>query len=234
MTSWTPDALTVAIDTASDLAGLALFEGGAMVAESTWRSRQNQSRELLPTLEWLLQRAGRQKTGLGAVAVCVGPGSYAGLRVGLSTAKALAYGFDIPIAGVPRLAADAYPVALATAGRVVAVHAAGRAELAFAIYEATEGNLRELTAASLAPWPDIVARLQPADAFCAEAGSLSDELVAALQAKGARLVSTAPSRVAAVGRLGLSRLAQGDVDNADTLVPLYLRAPAIGPQPPRA
>jgi tRNA threonylcarbamoyladenosine biosynthesis protein TsaB len=233
MTASTIEALTVAIDTASDFAGIALFERGTMVAESTWRSRQNQSRELLPTLEWLLQRLARSKTDLGGVVVCLGPGSYAGLRVGISTAKALAYGFDIPLAGVPRLAADAYPHAIAAPGRVVAVHAAGRAELAVAVYETVMSSMIEHEAAALAPWQEVVPRLQPTDVVCADAGTLNPEFVSALAMKDIRLVPTLPNRVAYIGELGLARLRDGDVDNADSLVPLYLRAPAIGPQPPR-
>ncbi|HEY4685952.1 MAG TPA: tRNA (adenosine(37)-N6)-threonylcarbamoyltransferase complex dimerization subunit type 1 TsaB, partial [Dehalococcoidia bacterium] len=97
--------LAVAIDTASDLAGVALTEEGALLGAVTWRTRQNQSRELLPALDWLLGRQGRGKEEIGAVFVCLGPGSYAGLRVGVSTAKALAFALDASLAGVGRLEA---------------------------------------------------------------------------------------------------------------------------------
>ena len=239
--------LTVAIDTTSEIAGIALLEGDALLGEITWRSRQNHSRELLPTLEWLLQRSQRPKTDLGAVVVCLGPGSYAGMRVGVSTANALAYGLSVPIAGVGRLAADAYPFAAATPGRVIAVHAAGRADLAWGVYEAlspltltlSQGErgsellnleLREIEAPCLGPAADLLTRVQPGDIVCGEIEKLREELRAALVERGARLCQAHESRVLAVARLGLQRLARGDIDNADTLVPMYLRAPAIGPQ----
>src|SRR5262245_10724810 len=125
-------SLTLALDTAGDLAGVALAEAGALLAESTWRAHQSHSRDLLPRLEWLLSQAGRDKGDIAAVSVCLGPGSYAGLRVGLSTAKALAYGLGVPVLGIGRLEADAYWPAQGAPGRVIAVQAAGRAELAWA------------------------------------------------------------------------------------------------------
>src|SRR6266498_2602240 len=99
--------LAVALDTSSELAGVALVEDGLLLAETTWRTKRNHSRELLPSLDWLLGRVGRAKEDIGALFVCTGPGSYAGLRVGTSTAKALAYGLNAQIVGVGRLEADA-------------------------------------------------------------------------------------------------------------------------------
>jgi tRNA threonylcarbamoyl adenosine modification protein YeaZ len=263
--------ITIAIDTTSDLAGVALFDGGSLLGEVTWRAHQSHSRDLLPTLDWLLQRARLQKSDLGAVFVCLGPGSYAGMRVGVSTAKALAFGLGLPVAGVGRLEADAYSIAAVTGGRVVALHTAGRAELAWGVYQRAEAlsprtpstgsgqaltlsqrereleggkeaergreagkrdtELQELEAPRLGPADRLIERTEPGDIVCGEIEKLNDELRRALLERGARLVEAPASRALSVARLGLQRLARGDVDNADALVPMYLRAPAIGPQP---
>jgi tRNA threonylcarbamoyladenosine biosynthesis protein TsaB len=224
--------LAVALDTTSDIAGVALIEDGALLGETTWRSRQNHSRQLLPSLDWLLQRSNRSKTDLGAIIVCLGPGSYAGMRVGVSTAKALAFGFDIPLGGVGRLAADAYPVALAAGGRVLPVQAAGRAELAWAMYKAQDQRLIELEGPRLSPEKDLLRAISSGDVLCSDAG-FSDDFRAAVELAGARLVAAHPSRVVAVAQLGWRRIVTGDFDAPEMVVPLYLRAPAIGPQPPR-
>ena len=222
--------LAVAIDTASDLAGVALTAEGALLGAVTWRTRQNQSRELLPALDWLLGRQGRGKEEIGAVFVCLGPGSYAGLRVGVSTAKALAFALDASLAGVGRLEADAEPLVAAAQGRVVAVHAAGRAELAWAAYGRGDDRPQELVAPRLSTAEALVDALQPGDRVCADPKALPASLGDAIAARDAVFVEAAPDRVLAVARLGRARLARGAVDNPDTLVPLYLRAPAIGPQ----
>jgi tRNA threonylcarbamoyladenosine biosynthesis protein TsaB len=228
--------LLVAIDTSGDLAGVALSEAGVLLAETTWRTRQNHSRELLPALDWLLRRLGRDKHAIGAVAVCTGPGSYAGLRVGLSTAKALAFGLETPIVGVGRLEADAAPFAPTTVGRIVPVHAAGRAELAWAVYAGirayghTGKEVSELTPPHLGSAESLLELIEPGDIVCGELRTLPEALLAGISERGALAAEVAAARVLAVAALGQARLDRVEVDNADTLVPLYLRAPAIGPQ----
>jgi tRNA threonylcarbamoyladenosine biosynthesis protein TsaB len=161
--------------------------------------------------------------------VCLGPGSYAGLRVGISTAKALAYALGSSLVGVGRLAADALPLAVEPERRVVAVHAAGRAELAWAAYSAWAGDLKELAPPSLTPKSELAGKLAKGDLIC---GELDDETEASLRAAGLTLARPAASRVVAVSRLAWARYSKGEFDSADELVPLYLREPAIGPQNP--
>lgn len=224
--------LLLAIDTSSDTAGLALSEAGHLLGCVGWRTRQNHSRQLLPALEWLLERLERRREHLGAVAVCIGPGSYAGLRVGLSTAKTLAFALGVPLAAVGRLDADAWPVASLREGRVFAVHAAGRAELAWACFRGGKDGLKTLEPPRLGRVEELLSLLTPADAVVAEpaSGLLSSETAAAT---GARFLAASPLRVEAVALLGSERLRRGEKEDPDSLVPLYLRAPAIGPQPPR-
>lgn len=233
MTTKQRSSLTVAIDTTADIAGVALFGGDTLISELTWYSRQSHSRDLLPGLDWLLERAGRDKGEIEAVVVCLGPGSYAGMRVGVSTAKALAYGFGASLAGIGRLEADALAFAGASAGRVIPVHAAGRAELAWAAYESDEAGLQhESIAPRLTPIEELPDQIQPNDLVCGDLASLPAAFVDALRGRDIRLVAAHPSRVVAVGRLGLPRLAAGYRDDPNSLAPMYLRAPAIGPQPP--
>ncbi len=221
--------IAVAIDTASDLAGVAVTDAGEFLSSLTWRTRQNHSRQLLPALDWLLTQQGRSKEEIGAVFVCLGPGSYAGLRVGVSTAKALALGLDASLVGVGRLEADAFPLVFAAPGRVLAVHAAGRAELAWAAYVRDGAGVREVIPPRLGAADALFESLAAGDIVCAES-RMVEQLAAAIAGRGAAALETSPARVLAIARLGQQRLALGAVDNPDTLVPLYLRAPAIGPQ----
>jgi tRNA threonylcarbamoyladenosine biosynthesis protein TsaB len=224
--------LTLATDTTSDVAGVALMLDDGLLGEVTWYAHQSHSRQLLPALDWLLGHLGREKTEIGAIAVCLGPGSYAGMRVGLSSAKALAYGLDVALVGIGRLAAEALPIAEAAASRVVSVQAAGRAELAWAAYRHDDGALTELDAPQLTPAKDLAHLLARGDLITGDIERLDTDTLAALAAIDCRLVPATTSRVVAVARLGLRRLARGEVDDTDSLAPLYLRAPAIGPQTP--
>ena len=222
----------LSFDTASDVAGVAIVEHGVMLGEVTWQARQSHSRQLLPAVDWLLGQVGRAKEQVGSIFVCTGPGSYAGMRVGISTAKALSFALGTSIIGVGRLAAEALPIVEATGARVVPVQAAGRAELAWAAYTPGDGGMVEVEVPQLAPVGTLLRALKFGDVITGDVDRLTPDTLAAFEVIGCRVVPPAPSRVASVARLGYQRLQAGDVDDADDLVPLYLRAPAIGPQPP--
>ena len=100
--------MELSIDTASELASVALSQEGALVAECTWRCRRNHSVELLPSVDRLLAQASVDKTSLSAIFVSTGPGMYTGLRVGIATAKGLARALGLPLVGVGRLELEAY------------------------------------------------------------------------------------------------------------------------------
>jgi tRNA threonylcarbamoyladenosine biosynthesis protein TsaB len=243
------EGLLLAVDTASDVAGVAVMEDERLLGEVTWYAHQSHSRQLLPAIDWLLGHVGREKTEISRVGVCLGPGSYAGMRVGISTAKALAFGLGVSLTGIGRLAADALPIAETTGGRVVAIQAAGRAELAFAAYElenssreppprtqgggATRGELVERIEPHLGSHDVFLRSLRPGDAIAGDIDRLNETIAAAIEAAGCRLVANETPRVISIAHLARRRFIVGQVDNPDTLVPLYLRAPAIGPQTPR-
>ena len=219
--------LELSLDTASDMATIALSREGRLLAELTWLCVRDHSRQLLPAVDGLLTRQETTKHDLTAVFVCIGPGTYGGLRTGVSTAKALAFGLEQPIVGVGRLEIEAYAFA-ATGAPVVAVHRAGRGELAWAAYSAGP-EWRELMPPQTCKPDELVERL-PAAALVT--GEVDDALIAALAERGHRVVrgTATVRRAGLLAELGWGRLQAGQSDDPKSLVPLYLREPAIGPQ----
>ena len=220
----------LSIDTASDFASIALSVEGRACDELTWHCPRNHSVELLPAVQRMMERAAVARGDLSAVFVCSGPGGYASLRVGVSTAKGLAFALRVPLVGVGRLEIEAYP--LAAAGRILCpLHRAGRAEVAWALYGGPAEGWRELSSPALAPLEDVV-RLAPADAvFC---GEDMDRLTAPLRDLGVaeeRLAAPSPRRASLLAELAWRRLVAGHTDDPASVTPLYLREPAIGPQP---
>jgi tRNA threonylcarbamoyladenosine biosynthesis protein TsaB len=221
----------LSIDTASEMASVALSREGVLQGEVTWRCRHNHTVELLPTIDRLLTQAGAGKQELTAVFVCTGPGMYTGLRVGVSTAQGLAYALKLPAVGVGRLELDAYQHA-AFPGRIVAVHRAGRGELAWAAYRSRPW--RQVSAPRL-DWPaDVVSAGggRGRTLFC---GEVDGELAPAIgEALGERAViagaAAAVRRAATLAELGYQRLAAGEGQSPAALRVVYLRPPAIGPQ----
>jgi tRNA threonylcarbamoyladenosine biosynthesis protein TsaB len=221
--------MQLCIDAADDHPGLALALDGIPGPTVTWQTEQNHSRELLPNIDRLISEAGHQKSDLTAVFIDVGPGGYAALRVGVSIAKAIAHGLNIPIVGVGRLELDAWNAAAAADRdtRVVAVHRAGRGELAWAAYARTGNDWREETAPTIEKADAVPAHLQSGDMLT---GDIDEPLAEAAASTGATIVSPPTHRVVALATVGHRRLATGAIDDAGSLVPMYLRAPAIGPQ----
>jgi tRNA threonylcarbamoyladenosine biosynthesis protein TsaB len=219
----------LSIDTASDWASIALSQEGRLRGEMTWLSKRQHSVQLLPTVRDLLSRLGVEIGDLGAIFVCSGPGGYAGLRVGMSTAKGLAFALGLPIVGVGRLESEAYQYA-DCGGPVCAVHRAGRGEVAWAVYEGPREEWRELSPPRLSTPEELLAEAPKDALFCGE----EDDDIGGMLATGENSLRLAPLRRRAgfLAKLGRRRLAAGQVDDARTLSPLYLREPAIGPQKP--
>lgn len=218
--------MELAIDTASDLASIALTEAGRVVAEYTWQAQRQHSRMLLSAIDAVLDRHGLTKQALGAVFVSTGPGSYAGVRVGLSVAKGLAFALETPIVGIGRLEIDAYQHA-AYPGPVCAIHQAGRKELAWALYQMVDETWQELRPPRLSRLETLLRETGPAVLYCGDIEGLSDSLKAA----GRRYTSPAASvrRAGFLAELGWYRLQAGYSDDVHALAPVYLREPAIGP-----
>ncbi len=227
MSTQTPEPLELSLDTASDMASVALSRQGRLLAELTWQCERDHSRQLLPAFDGLLSRQRASKDDLTALFVCRGPGGYAGVRAGVSTAKGLAFALELPLVGVGRLEIEAYAFAGA-GGPVAAIHRAGRGELAWATYSA-DPDWRELTAPQLSP-PDVLVDELPGGSLVT--GEVDETLATALAERGHRVVRGAATvrRAALLAELGWLRLQAGRTDDPKALVPLYLREPAIGPQ----
>ena len=95
--------MLLAIDTSTHYASVAIHDRSRLLAEYSWLTNQDHTRTLLPAVRRLLVDSGTTLADVSVVAVALGPGSFNGLRVGLSTAKALALARAVPLVGVPTL-----------------------------------------------------------------------------------------------------------------------------------
>lgn len=91
------------IDTSNAPLSVALVEDGRILAEQTSSLKQTHSIQAMPAVEQLLTAAGLKPADLSAIAVAEGPGSYTGVRIGVTLAKTLAWTLGIPLIGVSSL-----------------------------------------------------------------------------------------------------------------------------------
>ncbi len=221
------DGIILAIDTSTRGTSIALY-GDGLVAEHTWQTRDGQTRELLPAIQRLLSQQQIEVKSLSGVAVALGPGSFNGLRVGVSTAKALALSLDIDIVGVGTLEASAYQYAGA-ALPIRPVLNAGRGQMNTALFSGGPEEWRRLEEPAAVTLDDLIARMDQPQLVCGEVEmGWAAELVHHLGG----LVHLCPvagrvRRAGFVAELGWRRLSVGDVDDVVGLQPIYLRKPAI-------
>lgn len=219
-------SVELSIDTASNLASIAVSREGRVQAGTTWHCERNHTVELLPAIDKLLRNGRVDKSGLTAVFVCLGPGMYTGLRVGISVAQGLARALALPAIGVGRLELDAYPHA-AFDGQIIAIHRAGRGELAWATYQSNPW--RELTPPRLSK-PEQLAEAVPQGSLLT--GEIDETLATLLRDRAAIAEPSTEGRARSLAALAYPRLKAGDTAEPALLRPIYLRPPAIGPQPP--
>jgi len=207
----------LAVETSSLAGGVALLDGERLVAEYLLDVSVTHSERLMTAVDRVLADARWSARDLQGLAVAVGPGSFTGLRIAVSTVKGLAVGLDLPIAAVPTL--DAMAAALPWAALPVCpVLDARKAEVYASLYR-WDGSAMRRDWDYLALSPDILA------ARLTEPVIVAGDAAPAIRSPYARLVPP-PRRLpspACVGMLGLERLRAGDTVTAAALAPLYLR-----------
>ena len=203
---------------------VALLDGERLVAEITSDDARVHSERLLPAIDRLLELAGVSLAEVGAFAVSIGPGSFTGLRIGLATLKAFAFGDARPVVPVSTLAALC-AAAAGTRGPVAALLDARRGE----VYAAAVASAGELEAGLL---PDSVFRPEELAARLAREALLvvgEDAEPAAAQLLLLRPdlrrlpAGEGAARAARIGWLGRRALAAGRALPAAELVPRYVR-----------
>lgn len=218
--------MLVAIDTATGYASLALHDGFQVRVEHTWESLRRHTVELLPRLVAALEQLDLGAEHLSGVAVTRGPGSFTGLRVGLSVAKGLALARGLPLVGVPTL-----DVIAAAQGRdrrpLRAVLQAGRRRICVATYRWRSGEWCVRQEPLLTTWPALAKETTSPTLFCGEIDPAGAEALAVLGELAVLLPAAARLRRAGfLAEVAWRRLNRGETDDPATLTPIYLQHPA--------
>jgi tRNA threonylcarbamoyladenosine biosynthesis protein TsaB len=202
---------------------VALYDGETVRAEASWRSRNNHSVELMPALTRMLAQQGVGPQDLSVVAVASGPGSFTGLRIGMSVAKGLAQAQQIPILGVPTL--EILTVPHNEQRRPVwAIIQAGRGRLCAAYYRRRRGQWQQSGHLRLTTVEDLAPLISGRCLVCGELGQAERAYLAAHSEADLAFASPALTmrRPACLAELGWERFQRGEADDLATLVPTYL------------
>lgn len=215
------------IETSTLVGGVALLDDETLVAEHTLNVALTHSERLLSAIDQLLAAARWRLGELDGLAVAVGPGSFTGLRIGLATAKGLAFATGTPLAGVPTLDALARTLPFAR-HPVCPILDAKKGEVYASLYRTDRGEAERLWGYLAVSPEELCGRLKGLDGPVIFLGDGVAAYRALLEtALGAAALfappgSRAPS-AAAVAELGLRAIRAGQATAPAELVPLYIR-----------
>ncbi|HEY6350464.1 MAG TPA: tRNA (adenosine(37)-N6)-threonylcarbamoyltransferase complex dimerization subunit type 1 TsaB [Candidatus Angelobacter sp.] len=213
--------LFLSIDTSGKSGGITLAEGGAnsfRIIESAPIAGGTFSAQLVPTLASLLGKHGFSARDLKGLVAISGPGSFTGLRVGLSAIKGLAEALQRPIATVSGL--EALAICSGQQGKVIAVLDAGREEIFFGLYDVTAGHASAL-AEQLLSGPELASAIQDANV---DQVVTSDPTVAELvRSAGLSVLQAERPGSEAAAQIGLQKLLAGETVSVEALDANYIR-----------
>lgn len=212
------------IDTSTRYASVGLSRDGRSLVEIAWRSERNHSVELVPNINRALDHAGAKIGDLTAVFAASGPGGFSALRVGMSTAKAIAFTSSIPLVTVGTLELELHPFR-GLSRSVCAIMSAGRTRLYVGSlnpgdYEAQIG-LQDLDS--------FLEELSPDTLYCGEAAPDLESEIREHVGSGAILSQARPPsrRSSSLAHLGYAKLQSGGTSDAATVSPVYLRSSQV-------
>ena len=218
----------LSIDTSSQVSSVAVLSAERVAAEISMQGALTHSETLMPHIETALRMARVEQSELEGIAVSIGPGSFTGLRIGLASAKMMAYALHIPLIAVPTLEALAHhyicegvrlvPMMDAQKGNVYAQE--------FMWEVGLDGlHLREKHVLSILPLTEVIVGLENAEQPVILLGDAMQKKTTLALPANVRLapIHARMPRAACVGLAALTRITCGEMDDPVTVAPLYLR-----------
>jgi tRNA threonylcarbamoyladenosine biosynthesis protein TsaB len=218
------EPVLLALETSGMCGSIALVTQRQCLGEYTLLSKQTHSRRLLGGIDWLLREAGLDWTEIGGLAVSLGPGSFTGLRIGLSTAKGLAMAAGIPLLGVAAL--DGLAAQLAHAAPLICpVLDARKQEVYAAFYRPGPVGAERVSDYMVLSPAALAAKINESVILVGDGAVAYEELFRKQLGETAIIASGVIyfPRAAAIGQLAFSKWQKQEFLEPASAVPLYIR-----------
>lgn len=220
------EPVLLAIETSGMYGSIALVNEYQCLSEYTLHSRRTHSQRLLESISWMFKEAGLEWPGISGIAISLGPGSFTGLRIGLSTAKGLAMATGLPLLGVAAL--DGLAAQFSYAGTLICpVLDARRKEVYAAFYRCGRlGQPQRVSDYLVLPPERLAAMISEPVILAGDGASLYEEVFRAQLQERAIIAPAAIyfPRAASVGYLAFNDWIQEKFLDPATITPIYIRA----------
>jgi len=214
------------LDTSTSCGSIGIIDDDKVVAEYALHREETLSARLVPAIQALLAEARLTLNEIDGLAVSLGPGSFTGLRVGLSAVKGLTLAIERPVAGVPTLDALASNLPF-TPYQICPLLDARRGEIYTALYKnVAGGNLEQLTPYQVLSPTALLEEIPPRETvFLGDGVEVCREFIIKRLAEKALFAPLHLGflRGTTVAELGLKRIIRGAGDDIASLVPIYVR-----------
>ena len=214
----------LSVDTSTATCSVGLVNGDRLLAESVDSSGQTHARHLMGMIHGILTVSGVSMGEIDGFAVVTGPGTFTGLRIGISTIKGLAFALSRPVAGVTSLAALAAQAA-STTRLVCPVMDARRSEVYYGLYGFEQGELRQIGQHRVAPPSELVKRVSEPCHFIGHGARLYREMLGAALGPLAQFSETSRDTIQSqtIARLVLKQLQENEAPDLQAVSPYYIR-----------
>ena len=214
----------LAVDTATKSCSVAITEEKTVLKELTADNGQTHSRHLLKMIHAVMQSTGLAMSRLDGFAVTRGPGSFTGLRIGISSIKGLALAVNKPVMGISSLEALAQQSGLES-GRICAIIDARRGEVYAAFYQAAPAGVFPESDEVVLPPHNLLMDISHPCLFVGSGAKIYRDVITEKLGNHARFARPARHiiRASTVALLALKRFENGEVGKITELVPQYIR-----------
>jgi tRNA threonylcarbamoyladenosine biosynthesis protein TsaB len=215
----------LSIETSTMLGGVAIVDGQTgLIAETRLNVKTTHSERLMTVIDYVLKHSEMGLEGIDAFAVAIGPGSFTGLRIGLSTAKGLSYATGKRIVTVPTLEAFAYNFPFCSCP-VCLMLDARKGEVYAAVFVWKDGKFIRTVEDTSIRVESLLRGLEGRVLFAGEGAAIYRSAILEAMKEGALFASSekmvpSPANVAV---LGLAKATNGEFADAGGAVPLYIR-----------
>lgn len=211
----------LAIDTSSEICSTAILEDNKLIDENNLDNGRTHSENLMPLVDELLKRNNLKIKDIEMLACCVGPGSFTGIRIGVSSIKPIAEVLNIKIASVTSLETLARNVEAAENEKIVALIDARNNQVYCGIFDKNYNIVEDYIADDIQVAVEQIKKYE--EVFFVGNGAVLHQELLKQSVKNAKFSEENKQFAKNVGSLGYKKYLENNLCTADTIIPTYLR-----------